>query len=87
MDLGTNDLNIRLCDTPADAPSYTTPEYKAANLHTAVIVGMGTVAGNPTVDLVFTDENGQRYIAMITGGLMENLNAAIQGMKARTGGG
>lgn len=85
MDLGTNDLNIVLADTPSEAPNYEKPEYKGANLTTAVVVGKGTVSGAPTVDFVFEDENGQKYIAMLTGGLVENLTGAIQGMKLRTG--
>lgn len=86
MDLGTNDLKIVLADSPSEAPNYEKPDYKAANLKTAVIVGNGTVNGNPTVDFVFEDENGQKYIAMLTGGLIENLTGAIIGMRQRTGG-
>ena len=85
MDLGTNDLSVKLCDTVAEAPNYTKPEYKGANLKTAVVVGEGTIGGAPTVDLVFEDENGQKYVAMITGALLENLSGAIHGMKMRTG--
>ena len=84
MALGTNDLNIRLADSPEEAPSYSKPEYKAENLKDAVVVGRGTQLGNPTVDFVFEDENGQKYIAMLTGGLIENLTGAIRGMKERT---
>jgi hypothetical protein len=84
MDLGTNTLNILLSDSVAEAPNYEKPEYQGANLTTAQIVGNGTIEGNPTVDLIFEDEHGQKYIAMITGGLMQNLAGAIQGMKERT---
>ena len=84
MDLGTNDLNIVMADSPSEAPNYEKPDYKAANLTTAVVVGNGTVAGNPTVDFVFEDEDGQKYIAMLTAGLIESLTGAIQGMKERT---
>jgi hypothetical protein len=86
MDLGTNDLSIELFDTPKKAPNYEKPDYEGANLTTAVVVGNGTVNGNPTVDLIFVDENGQKYIAMITGGIMQNLAGAIEGMKQRTSG-
>lgn len=87
MYLGTNDLNILLADSPQEAPNYEKPEYQGANLTTAHVVGKGTTDGNPTVDLIFEDENGQKYIAMITGNLMQMLAGAIQGMKERTQGG
>ena len=84
MDLGTNHLSILLADSVEKAPNYEKPEYLAANLTTAQVVGNGTVNGNPTVDLIFEDESGQKYVAMITGGLMQNLAGAIEGMKERT---
>jgi hypothetical protein len=82
--LGANSLSIRLADTPHEAPKYNKPEYLFANLVAAQIVGRGTVAGNPTVDFIFEDENGQKYVAMLTGGIVENLAAAVLGMKQRT---
>jgi hypothetical protein len=84
MNLGTNDLQILLADSPTEAPTYRKPEYLAANLTTVQIVGRGTVSGAPTVDFIFVDENGQKYVAMLTGGLVENIAAAILGMKQRT---
>lgn len=86
MDPETNTLNILLADSPKQAPNYEEPEYLGANLTTAQVVGNGTMDGNPTVDLIFVDENGQKYIAMLTGGLIQNLAGAIQGMKERTSG-
>lgn len=82
--LGFNDLKILLADSPDEAPKYNKPEYLLANLTTAQIVGRGTVRGNPTVDFIFEDENGQKYVAMLTGALIENLVGAIRGMKQRT---
>lgn len=84
MKINADSLDIELCDTPQDAPIYRAPEYKAANLQTAVVVGMGTMSGNPTVDFIFEDDTGQRYIAMLTGSLIDNLAGAIRGMKERT---
>jgi hypothetical protein len=85
MDLGTNDLNIVMADTVEEAPNYEKPDYQGANLTTAVVVGNGTIAGHPTVDFVFEDEHGQKYIAMLTGGIVESLAGAVRGMKERTG--
>lgn len=84
--MGTNDLDILLCDTPQEAPVYRAPEYKAGNLKRAVVVGWGTVNGNPTIDFIFEDESGQKYIAMITATLIEQLAAMARGLKERNGG-
>jgi len=84
MNLGTNDLKILLADSVAEAPNYEKPEYEGANLTTTHVVGNGTVAGNPTVDFIFEDESGQKYVAMLTGGLVENLADAVRGMRERT---
>lgn len=82
--LGANSLTLKLADSPDEAPVYRLPEFRVANLTTAQIVGRGTAAGLPTVDFIFEDENGQKYVAMLTGGLVENLAAAVLGMKERT---
>lgn len=84
MKLAPNYLKILLADSPEEAPNYEQPEYKAANLMTAHVVGNGTVQGNPTVDLIFEDEHGQKYMTMITGGLIQSLAGAVTGMKERT---
>lgn len=84
MNLGTNDLRILMADCPAEAPTYRAPEYRAANLTTVQIVGRGTVSGAPTVDFVFVDENGQKYVAMLTGALVETFAGAVRGMRERT---
>lgn len=86
LNAGTNDLKMKLFDSVEEAPLYRLPEYKVANLTTAVVVGKGTTLGNPTVDFIFEDESGQKYVAMLTGGLVENLAGAIQGVKVRTSG-
>ncbi len=83
-DLGSNSLSIRISDSPQEAPSYKAPEYRLAKLTTARIVGKGTVSGKPTVDFIFEDENGQKYVAMTTGSLVETLAAAVLGVKERT---
>lgn len=82
----TNHLSITLHDSPDEAPKYDKPEHLFASLTIARVVGRGTVSGAPTVDFIFEDENGQKYVAMLTGGLVENLAAAVLGMKQRTAG-
>jgi len=76
-------LEIKIADSPDEAPIYRAPEYKGAKLNNAVIVLNGTTDGNPTVDLIFTDENGQKYMIMTTAALIETLGSAIAGAKQR----
>jgi hypothetical protein len=83
-DLGANALTITMHDSPGEAPKYEKPEHLFAKVAVARVVGRGTVEGNPTVDLVFEDERGQKYVAMLTGGLIENLAGAVRGMRQRT---
>lgn len=82
--LGANSLAVLLHDSPDEAPKYDKPEFLFANLTTARVVGRGTANGLPTVDFIFEDEKGQKYVAMLTGGIVENLAGAVRGMKQRT---
>ena len=70
-------LSMSRFDTPDDAPKYNSPEFKQANMNEAVVVMKGTVKGNPTVDLIFVDETGQKYVAMLNGSLIVNLAAMV----------
>lgn len=79
-----NALDIRIADTPAQAPNYRGGDFKGATLREAVIVKNGTVAGRPTVDLIFEikDADGNVVdlaVAMTTGAIIEGLAAAIKG--------
>ena len=79
----TNHLSILSADSPSEAPTYREPEYRAASLAATQIVGRGTVSGAPTVDFIFIDiVTGQKYVAMLTGTLVESIAAAVLGMKA-----
>ncbi len=82
--LGANVLSVKMSDSPQEAPIYRPPEYLGARIDHVHVVGRGTIDGNPTVDFVFVDEKGQKYVAMLTGGLVETLTGAIQGMRERT---
>lgn len=74
--MGTNHVSIKIFNSPKDAPHYTLPEYKGASVDEAVIVRKGTEGGNDTVDLIFTDESGQKYVTMITGNILKSIAAA-----------
>jgi len=69
--MGTNDLKITICTSVEEAPHYSAPEYHAAELKEVVIVKKGTQAGSSTVDLIFVDQSGQKYITMITTALLK----------------
>jgi hypothetical protein len=73
--MGINHINIQICNSTQEAPNYNTngQGIKPANLDTAIIVKNGTIEGNPTVDLQFTDKDGNRYIAMITANLLKSI--------------
>lgn len=68
--MGTNDIKISIFQSPAEAPHYSTTDYKAAHLTDAVVVRNGTVEGHATVDLIFEDNSGQKYVGMITARLL-----------------
>ena len=72
-----NDLPITICADPTDAIAqgyvYCPPDYLPARLEKAVVVHNGTVEGRSTVDLLFTDESGQKHVVMLTGRLIQML--------------
>lgn len=69
--MGTNHIKTRVFNSPDEAPNYNKmPEFKLASIDEAVIVRNGTTKGNATVDLIFTDQDGNKYIAMITAKLL-----------------
>lgn len=71
-------------DRPSDAPNYEEPEWLAAEVTKAVVVGRGTQDGAPTVDIQFTTKDGQKHIAMLTGALLQSISAACIGVEMRT---
>lgn len=77
-------LSIKIHKSSYDAPSYTDGRYTPISLKTAHIVEKGTVKGLPTVDLLFTDEDGKKYVALVTGRLLVSLGATIEGVIKRT---
>lgn len=76
--MGTNSIALHIFNDPSEAPNYNTDGKGtlSANLDAAIIVKNGTESGSATVDLQFTDKNGQRYVAMITANLLRMVLAA-----------
>ncbi len=59
-------ISIKLFDSVEEAPSYRKPEHLGGQFLEAVVVLNGTEEGAPTVDLIFEDEQGQKYVAVTT---------------------
>ena len=74
----SNMLSVTVADSPASAPAYEEGEFKMLKLNNAVVVKRGTDIGNPTVDLVFTDAEGGKYVVLATGGIIENLGGVVK---------
>lgn len=68
-------IEIQICNTIEEAPNYRKdmPEWKAADIQKAVIVRKGTQEGNDTVDLQFITEDGQKFVAMLTGRIIQSI--------------
>lgn len=48
-------------------------KFKPIEIETAVVVLDGTESGKPSVDLVLVDQQGQRFVVMLTGALIKSL--------------
>ncbi|MGE3350065.1 MAG: hypothetical protein AB7I35_21770 [Ramlibacter sp.] len=73
-------LPVTVCKDAADAvnrgfnyASAAPGEYKPIAISNVGVVLDGTAAGNPTVDLVLTDETGQKYVVTTTGALVKSI--------------
>ncbi len=69
-------LEISICNSPEEAVQkghVYHHGFTALTLKSAVVVQNGTVAGNSTVDLVFEDSSGNKYVAMTTMNLLKSI--------------
>lgn len=74
-----NALSIKIAEDPKEAPNYNEiGGYKSIKIDTALIVKNGTQAGKPTVDLQLEDENGNKFVALLTGQLIISLADAVK---------
>ena len=78
--MGTNNLKVKVVHLD-DAPDYDEAEWQAIDMTDTLVIKEGTIQGNPTVDFRFKDKAGKKYIAMMTGGIIQNLAAIIEGAK------
>jgi hypothetical protein len=73
-----NDLIIQVCNSIDEAPVYNGDKiFNGVILKKAVIIRKWTVEGNSTIDLIFEDSDGKKYIAMITGRLIKGIATII----------
>lgn len=49
------------------------PQPKGLKIDKVVVVRNGTQQGRPTADLIMVDEDGNKYVTMITGALLKML--------------
>ena len=68
-----NYLKVKIYNSVEEAPNYTTPEFQEGSLDAVAVVKNGTEGGRSTVDLIFTDDKGQKYIAMISARLLKKV--------------
>jgi len=78
-------IKISVVDSPSDAPNYSRdmPDVRAASITEAIVVDKGTRKRKPTVDLRFCDQDGNKYVAIMSGQLVEGIAAAIVGRRER----
>lgn len=79
--LGEIKINNHKC--VEDAPVYTEKpgEFKGLKLTNVEIVHKGTENGNATVDLVFVDGTGQKYVAIMMGSTAHIIGGLAQPIK------
>lgn len=70
--MNPNVLNVRVFDSPQDAPNYNRDELdtRSADLTDLYIINKGTVNQQQTVDLIFRDKEDNKFVAMITAKLL-----------------
>lgn len=83
--MNPNTLEIEIFDSPDEAPNYNRDllDVRAADIKKAVIVNKGMVSGKPTVDFQIQTQDGEKFVAMLSGSLVEQLASAVAGVKQR----
>lgn len=74
-------LEIVICASPAEAIamgynySEQIPPPKPIRIKKVVVVRNGTALGNSTVDLILENEDGQKYVCLVTHALIHGIPA------------
>lgn len=75
-DIVSNSLSIKKHDSYHSAPNYG-GDIQSLRMVEAHIVSNGTVNGKPTVDLQFVDPDGNHYVVMTTGDIINSLSRVL----------
>ena len=69
-------VDITVCEDAADATAKGYIYHDGViplQIKKCVVVKNGTVGGNPTVDFIMEDEEGKRYVFLITHALLQSI--------------
>lgn len=79
--MNPNTLVLEIAESPDVAPNYNRDciDVRSAVISKCVIVKKGMESGKSTVDFQFQDQEGNQFVAMLTGALVLGLAQAIQG--------
>lgn len=81
-------LEVKLCATPAQARNYKKENevrqvWKRAKLVQACVIGQANESGGCDVDLIFIDDQGNKFFAIVSGGILKGLVSAINGLEKK----
>lgn len=79
----TSAISVQIAESVEAAPKYS-EEFKMVRADTVVIVPNGTKEGNPTVDIQLVDEEGNKYLIMATGKIMEMIGQMVSTSRRQT---
>lgn len=75
----TNNVNVKIFNSIAEAPIHS-KEIIAVKIDEALIVKKGMTSGAPTVDLCMTDKDGNKYVALVTGKILNSIAQVVRGV-------
>lgn len=82
-------ISVKIHNSSKDAPNYSqinedqsSHVYKNATIKEAHIVMGGMQSGKSTIDLVFEDDHGQKYVCLISTEILRSI-IHIEGAKSR----
>lgn len=71
----TQSLSVQICNNVDEAPKYEKEDgWNGIVLKKVVKVEGGMQSGKPTYDLQFQDDKGNKYVAIITHGVMDSIS-------------
>lgn len=78
-------LKIMICNSPEEAPNYARDsiDIRSASITGVVIILKGMTSGGASVDFQITDADGNEFVAMLSGGLVHQIGAALRGAENR----